>query len=210
MDVCSHAVSRIQDSGLPRRKIRLTVTTEGMYLLAKREVIKFLPLQRISFMAVEPTNKNLFSLFDNDADLKVITCHSFSTKEATALQVTISFNESVKLSKKGGDEEPHDLKKFTKQLSMVGRKSRKATAAEDELLAGVAEQTKKQTDKGKELSRYVCCYKGAWLVPQKTGADVVDSAVAKIDKAAKKKVKRGKKDEVLVVYERYLEVLDKE
>lgn len=78
-DVAKGAVDRLMELKLQRRKVDMTVTTTGIYIIdpKTKDIIKTVGIVDISFTSAWSRDDRFVTFFENDKAIRLITSHTF-------------------------------------------------------------------------------------------------------------------------------------
>lgn len=189
-DVCTDAVLRLRQQAPEEKKVRLVVTPKGMYIVdQKGEIITATPIKDVSFIAMNPDDKKIFSFIANQRALNIILCHTFRVKSHVE-EIPLAVNRAFMISS-GQEAAPSGTKLF----------SRGKTASSSQLKRDNKERV--QMIAKRALGVYVAKYLGSVPVKVPKGNEVVLDALDRI-----KALKQPPKPVEILVTETAIEVVD--
>eukprot|EP00050_Salpingoeca_kvevrii_P007735 m.298238 g.298238 ORF g.298238 m.298238 type:complete len:1104 (-) comp13814_c0_seq1:278-3589(-) len=124
------AVGRIRDLKLPRRKVQLMPSTKGVFVADVKtgDLLKSFQTHEISFVGCEEKKPAIFSLFNNDEQRRIITCHTFklanggdSTSLLTCIEETFRFKHGEVAVPQGSKQLKQHMRRRSSTLEARSR-----------------------------------------------------------------------------------------
>ena len=79
------AITNVRLSLPPRVRQTILVRTSVLISVALQEMIKECPIREVTFVAMDATDKKLFSFITTNKSLGLIVCHTFSVKSRVCI-----------------------------------------------------------------------------------------------------------------------------
>ena len=165
--VCNDAVKRTLALKQPEKSVVLRIATAGLFIIDAdtNDVLKEVATSDISFVAADASGGNIISFFENEQELRLITCHSFKVSKDSHL-IPVCINESFKIL--SGQIPPPEPGK-----GKIGRRM----SIKD---AKAVTNARKAIVKGDLLETFSCEYLGSTEVDAPKGDDVLLGAMATV------------------------------